>query len=739
MFLDPMAGESYLDWDFVKPRIPPGKATMKTPLLAMILLSSLLVRPAGMARAAGEQAGRVRIACVGNSITFGDGIINRDLNSYPAQLQAILGDGYEVGNFGRNAATLSHRGDTPYIQQPEYGQALAFLPDIVFIELGTNDSKPHNRVDSAAFRQDCLNLIESFRRLPTRPRIVLLLPPPCFSTGTFDISDEYLREHIIPRLRDVAYEAGIEVVNLYNYFLDQGMWFPDHVHPSSVGAGLIASRLYDLVKLEEGDRPALTGPLGPAAVKSNYYGFECADFSFAGREAKVVRPKRTAQGVPWVWRARFWGTEPQTEIALLERGFHVAYCDVAELFGNDEAIGIWNRFYESLTRAGFSATPAMEGFSRGGVYVYRWAVANPARIACVYADAPVLDLKSWPGGKGKGPGSPEDWEQFKRAFGLKTDEEALVFRGNPIDLAPEIARAGFPMLHVCGGSDELVPIEENTDVFEKKILEAGGNITVIRKPGIGHHPHSLANPQPIVDFVLSATGHKTNFAVVPVPGNEYREGAGWAKGLDWHGVFSEMNRSCDSLGRADIIFFGNSITQGIGGNGRSLAYAPGDSAFNFWFGRYRWMNLGISGDRTQHVLWRVTHGTWAKMQPRLIVLAIGVNNFPNDTGEEVAEGIAAIIRELRARAPQARILLAGPLPTKEPESPFRKKFEAVHRLVKADGETVFASSVPFMLLRPDGVLDPSVFAADGVHLIPGGYGRWAQLLSEEIGRLRLLD
>jgi lysophospholipase L1-like esterase len=200
-----------------------------------------------------------------------------------------------------------------------------------------------------------------------------------------------------------------------------------------------------------------------------------------------------------------------------------------------------------------------------------------------------------------------------------------------------------------------------------------------------------------------------------------------------------MNRSCDSLGSADIIFFGNSITQGIGGRGRSLAYAPGDSAFNVWFGSYRWMNLGISGDRTQHVLWRVTHGTWAKMQPRLIVLAIGVNNFPSDSGEEVAEGITAIIRELRARAPQAKLLLAGPLPAKEPGSPFRKKFEAVHRLLKADGETVFASSVPFMLLRPDGVLDPSVFAADGIHMIPDGYARWAQLLSEEISRLRLLD
>ncbi len=712
---------------------------MRTVLPLMLLASSIVARPAGTALADAEQAGRIRIACVGNSITYGHGVVNRELNSYPAQLQAILGDGYEVGNFGKNAATLSRRGDTPYIEQPEYGQALAFLPHVVFIELGTNDSKPHNHVDGDSFREDCLNLIGSFRQLPTKPRVVLLLPPPCFSTGTFEISDEYIRGQIIPRLRDAAYEAGVEVVSLYNYFLDQGMWFPDQVHPSSVGAGMIATRLYELVKLEAGPMPDMAALAGPSPARSNYHGFECFDFEFAGREAKIVRPRRAATGAPWVWRARFWGAEPQTEIALLERGFHIAYCDVAELFGNDEAIDTWNRFHGSLARAGFSPKPAMEGFSRGGVYVYRWAAANPGRVACVYADAPVLDLKSWPGGKGKGPGSPEEWELFKRHFSLRSEQEALAFKGNPIDLAPEIARAGFPMLHVCGDSDELVPIEENTDVFEKKVLEAGGRIAVIRKRGIGHHPHSLANPQPIVDFVLRATGHKTNFAVVPAPGNEYREGAGWAGGLEWRGVFSEMNRSCDSLGRADIVFFGNSITQGIGGKGRSLTYAPGDSAFGRWFGGYRWMNLGISGDRTQHVLWRVIHGTWAKLEPGLIVLAIGVNNFPSDTGEEVAQGIDAIILELRAKAPKAKILLAGPLPAGKPESPFRKKFESVHRLLKADGQTVFASAVPFMLLGPDGSLDPSVFAADGIHMTQDGYARWARLLSEEIARLKLLE
>jgi pimeloyl-ACP methyl ester carboxylesterase len=242
-------------------------------------------------------------------------------------------------------------------------------------------------------------------------------------------------------------------------------------------------------------------------VRSDYHGFDCVDFQFEGRAAKIVTPRRAAKGRPWLWRARFWGHEPQTEIALLERGFHVVYCDVAELFGNDEALGVWDRFYAMLTRAGLAPRSAFIGFSRGGVYVYRWAVKFPERVSCVYADAPVLDLKSWPGGKGKGHGNPELWEEFKRDFGLKSEAEALAFDGNPLDMTEKIARGGYPMLHVCGDADVTVPIDENTDPFEKKILQYGGVITVIRKPGVGHHPHSLADPGPIVEFILRATFH----------------------------------------------------------------------------------------------------------------------------------------------------------------------------------------------------------------------------------------
>ena len=460
---------------------------------------------------------KIRIACVGNSITYGAKIENREINSYPAQLVTILGDGYEVGNFGVSGTTLLQKGNAPYRKTAQYQQSLEFQPDWVFIKLGTNDTKPVNRFFLNEYVQDYKDLIASFRQLSSHPRVVLLLPVPVFSTDTTGITASVVREKLLPMIRQVAYETGCEVINLHNLLIESPELIPDKVHPSAEGAAVIARRLSELVRMKSETSYNLSKALPTDAKPFNFSGFQGYDFTFRGRNAKVVVPKLSALGHPWIWRARFWGHEPQTDIALLERGFHVVYCDVAELFGNEESLSIWNDYYELLTKAGLAKKSVMEGMSRGGVYIYRWGVTYPERVAAIYADAPVLDLKSWPGNKGKGKGSARDWETFKQDFNLKTEADAIAFKGNPVDLTDQIAKAGFPMLHVVGDADDVVPVAENTDPFEQKIREAGGSIQVIHKPGVNHHPHSLQNPQPIVDFILRATDYRVSQEMIPVP------------------------------------------------------------------------------------------------------------------------------------------------------------------------------------------------------------------------------
>ncbi len=452
----------------------------------------------------GYSQSKIRIACVGNSITYGATIENREINSYPAQLGTMLGNGYEVSNLGVSGATLLHKGNFPYWKTATYQKALDFHPEWVFIKLGTNDTKPVNRVFLNEYVQDYKDLIVSFRQLPSHPRVVLLLPVPVFSTDTMGITAGVVREKLMPMIRQIAYETGCEVVNLYNLLMESPELVPDKVHPSAAGATVIARRIYELIRMKSGSPLDLLKSLPKDAKPFNFFGFQGYDFTFKNRNAKVVVPRQVASGHPWVWRARFWGHEPQIDIALLERGFHVVYCDVAELFGNKEALSIWSDYYKLLTQAGLAKKSVMEGMSRGGVYIYRWAATYPKRVAAIYADAPVLDLKSWPGGKGKGKCSAQDWEIFKKDFNFKTEEEAITFKGNPIDLTDKIAGAGFPMLHVVGDADDVVPVAENTALFEQKIKAAGGSIQVIHKLGVNHHPHSLPNPQPIVVFILNA-------------------------------------------------------------------------------------------------------------------------------------------------------------------------------------------------------------------------------------------
>jgi dienelactone hydrolase len=242
--------------------------------------------------------------------------------------------------------------------------------------------------------------------------------------------------------------------------------------------------------------------------KGNWNGFESYEFEVGKRPCRVVIPKEVVAGRPWVWRAVFWGHEPQTEIALLNKGYYVAFISCSDLLGSPQHLKERDEFYNFLTKQhGFSKKPVLIGMSRGGFCALRWAIANPAQVSCLYIDAPVCDLKSWPGGKGKGKGSSGDWQQVLKLYHFNEEEEALRFNGNPVDavaLKP-LAEQKVPILSVCGDSDDVVPYEENTEILAERYKSMNASIEVILKPGIGHHPHSLKDPTPIVEFILKNT------------------------------------------------------------------------------------------------------------------------------------------------------------------------------------------------------------------------------------------
>lgn len=217
-----------------KPAISPletawGELDWQGPMRILLLaLCSLMT-----ARAAEP----VKIACVGDSITQGVGA--QSGKSYPAQLQALLGDGYKVGNFGVSARTLLSQGDFPYRKEKKYEAALAMEPDVVIIMLGTNDTKPHNWKHEAEFEADYRALVISFQTLKSKPKVFLCRPVPVPGKGNYGINEENVQKEI-PRIDALAKQLKCGVIDMHAALADHPEMLPDRVHPNTAGAAEMA-------------------------------------------------------------------------------------------------------------------------------------------------------------------------------------------------------------------------------------------------------------------------------------------------------------------------------------------------------------------------------------------------------------------------------------------------------------------------------------------------------------------
>jgi pimeloyl-ACP methyl ester carboxylesterase len=193
----------------------------------------------------------------------------------------------------------------------------------------------------------------------------------------------------------------------------------------------------------------------------------------------VVVPKQAAPGNPWSWRGVYWNHQPQAEVELLKRGFHIAHISIDPKPGSltdltmDElmdqlgmsrrALAEWDAWYAYLTgQYGLSKKPAFIGMSRGGIFGYQWGSANPDKVSCIYADNPGIER-----------------EGFQRLL--------------------DLARADVPILQICGTIDPI--FGKYASAIEGIYQQFGGRISMMVKEGYAHHPHSLRNPKPIADFI----------------------------------------------------------------------------------------------------------------------------------------------------------------------------------------------------------------------------------------------
>ncbi|MDO5970629.1 GDSL-type esterase/lipase family protein [Flavivirga aquimarina] len=443
----------------------------------------------------------IKVACIGNSITFGHGIKDRLTNAYPAQLSRLLGGHYEVKNFGVSGRTVLSKGNLPYIKTGAYKNALAYNPNIVILKLGTNDSKPYNWEHKDEFKTDYINLVKSFQNLKSKPTIYICLAVPVFKSGA-KISDQIVAQEINPLIKKIAQEQDLQIIDLFNPLIGKNELFPDRIHPNGKGAGEMAKIVY---KSLTGKNGVLIDQSFPGK-KSKWKTFNKYNFEFDNTKAFVIEPNKASTGKPWVWRARFPGWHWEMDSILVSEGYHVAYINTNNKFGSPKALKSWDKFYKYLTKVHhFNKQVALEGVSRGGLFIYNWAKAHPERVSCIYAEAPVCDFKSWPGGFGKSEGSSKFWNILKEAYGFESDIEAKQYLNNPIDNLEALAKAKVPILHMISLTDSIVPPKENTFPLINKYLELGGIATIVTctegKQSLKGHHFPIETPRLGADFI----------------------------------------------------------------------------------------------------------------------------------------------------------------------------------------------------------------------------------------------
>jgi acyl-CoA thioesterase I len=186
----------------------------------------------------------IRVACVGNSITYGAGIENRDSLSYPVQLGRLLGNKWDVRNFGVSGRTLLSKGDRPYNKEKAYTDAKDFQPHIVLIKLGTNDTKPQNWQYKNEFLDNYKALVQSFQQLESKPIVVLLKAVPAFPER-WGISDSLIHGEVNPMVEQLAKEMKLPFIDLHAPLENHAEMFPDLIHPNADGAAIMAKVIYE--------------------------------------------------------------------------------------------------------------------------------------------------------------------------------------------------------------------------------------------------------------------------------------------------------------------------------------------------------------------------------------------------------------------------------------------------------------------------------------------------------------
>lgn len=372
----------------------------------------------------------------------------------------------------------------------------------------------------------------------------------------------------------------------------------------------------------------------PAAAMASWQGYSLQTLEVAGQRATLVQPAQAAPGKPWIWRMREPGQLPAFDLALLKRGFHVAWIDTDGLYGSPAAREHAQAFYDVLqTDWELSPRAVLLGPAQGWLLASSWALARPETVAAMIGDNPVCDIKSWPAGWGLAEGDADAWRDCMQAWGLD-EEGAREFLYNPSDHVVELAEADIPILHLVSSADQTVPPSENSHVLERRLRQVGGSIQVIDRNGAEHLPHLLEDPTPLVEFVLRHTLESEDF-------------------LEVRGGLPRF-RAALAQGQAHVVFLGGSITINPGWN----RFIQGDLLRAYPDAELSFHIAGVASlDSSAHAF-RIDNDLLQGPPADLVILEAAVNDATNGRSpEESVRGMEGVVRHLRQAWPHVEIAM----------------------------------------------------------------------------------
>lgn len=235
--------------------------------------------------------------------------------------------------------------------------------------------------------------------------------------------------------------------------------------------------------------------------RKEWFGYESEEFLFEGMPATVVFPKTANEKRNFVIKTEYRDAFPEAiELPLLEAGWHVCFIKNENRWGGEADLARKARFVEYVVREyKLSDRCVPVGMSCGGLFAVKFSTSYPHLVSCLYIDAPVVNYMSCPCAFGDAEWA--DAEEIMKALSL-TKAELLAYRDMPLDRIPRLIEYKLPLVMVAGDSDKVVPYHENGAFIEKAYREAGLPFELYIKPGCDHHPHGLADPKPVFEFIM---------------------------------------------------------------------------------------------------------------------------------------------------------------------------------------------------------------------------------------------